>query len=48
MFPKKFYMNSGVGHMHELQYIREKSLKKKTFGFSLTRQKRCAASYCNC
>lgn len=47
MFSKKFYMNLGVGHMHELQYIRKKSFKKN-IGFSLTRQKRCAASYCNC
>ena len=33
MFPKKFYMNLGVGHMHELQYIRKNHLKKKHLVF---------------
>ena len=35
MFSKKFYMNLGVGHMHELQYIRKKSFKKNHLLFLL-------------
>ena len=42
MFPKKFYMNLGVGHMHELQYIRKKSFKKNVWFFSNSSKEMCS------
>lgn len=42
MFSKKFYMNLGVGHMHELQYIRKKSFKKTICFFSYSSKEMCS------